>query len=221
MIDRTDRERLLLQGLAHAVVEMDEERAVFLAHEALAQGMDPYVAITEGLAKGMDVVSQKYDAEEYFVPEILLCSDAMYAALAVLQPHLNPETAGQPAKIVIGVVEGDTHDIGKNIVKVMLGAAGFEMLDLGRDVPLERFVDEAARVEADMIALSTLMSTTRHGMRRVVELLRERGLRDRVKVMIGGPPVSTAFCQEIGADAYGGSAADAVRIARVLVGGAR
>lgn len=215
----SDRRLEILSGLAAAVVEMDEDRAVALAEEALAAGLDPYEAITEGLAKGMDVVSVKYDEEEYFVPEILLCSDAMYAGIAVLKPHLRADQVGTMGRVVIGVIEGDTHDIGKNIVRIMLEAAGFEMHDLGRNVPIARFVEKAREVDADLVALSTLMSTTRDGMRRVVEELRAAGLREGVKVMIGGPPVSWKFCREIGADAYGGNAAEAVRIARELMGG--
>jgi len=215
-----DRHSEVLQGLADAVVQMDEVRAVELAHEALAAGLDAYAAITEGLSRGMDVVSQKYDNEEYFIPEILCCSDAMYAAIEVLKPHLKPEaTAAVPAKVVIGVIEGDTHDIGKNIVRIMLDTAGFEVRDLGRDVSATRFVEEAQSFGADLIAISTLMSTTREGMRRVVQRLDEAGVRDRFKVMIGGPPTSGAFCREIGADAWGASASDGVRLARSLTGG--
>jgi len=213
-----DRRAEILAGLALAVVEMEEQRAVELAHEALAEGMDAYEAISEGLARGMEVVSQKYDDEEYFVPEILLCSDAMYAAIEVLKPHLKPESVGTPAKIVIGVIEGDTHDIGKNIVRIMLDTAGFEVHDLGRDVPVERFVEEAVRLEADIIAVSTLMSTTREGMRRLVERLVAEGVRERFKVLIGGPPLSWTYCREIGADAYGSSAPEGVRLARELAG---
>jgi dimethylamine corrinoid protein len=214
----SDRRAELLEGLAEAVVQMDEVRSVELAHEALAEGLDAYGAISEGLAAGMQIVSEKYDNEEYFVPEILLCSDAMYAAIEVLKPHIKPETVGTPARVVIGVIEGDTHDIGKNIVRIMLDTAGFEVHDLGRDVPVARFVEEALAVDAHIIALSTLMSTTREGMRRVVQALEAAGIRDKVKVLIGGPPVSWAYCREIGADAYGGSASDGVRQARALVG---
>lgn len=213
-----NRERILT-GLSDAVVNMDEDRAVALAHEALALGLDPYEAIMSGLSAGMDLVSQKYDNEEYFVPEILLCSDAMYAAIAVLKPHVKVEELGVTGRVVIGVIEGDTHDIGKNIVRIMLEAAGFEVHDLGRNVPVERFVSVAQEVSADVVALSTLMSTTRDGMRRVVEGLRAAGLGDKVKVIIGGPPVSWPYCREIGATAYGSSAVEGVRLVRALVAG--
>jgi len=197
---------------------MDEDGARELAEEALAAGMDAYEAIMGGLAKGMEVVSDKYDRQEYFVPEILICADAMYAALEVLRPHLEPEAVAGKAKVVIGVIEGDAHDIGKNVVKMMMEGAGFEIYDLGRDVPVAQFVDEAERTQAEIIAISTLMSTTMDGMRRVVDLLNERGVRDRYKVLIGGCPVSAAFAQDIGADAYAPDASQGVRTAKRLIG---
>jgi len=207
----------VFKSLADAVIQMDEEGAVRFAKEALATGIDAYEAIAKGLSRGMTVVSDLYDREQYFVPEILLCSDAMYAGISVLKPHIKAESVGERQTIVIGVIEGDIHDIGKNIVKIMLEAAGFVVYDLGRSVPVARFVDEAERVGAKVIAMSTLMSTTMAGMKRVMDLLRERGLRDRFKVMVGGCPCSPAFAEEIGADAFGANATEAVRIARRLV----
>jgi corrinoid protein of di/trimethylamine methyltransferase len=196
---------------------MDEEGAVRAAKEALELKIDAYEAIMEGLAKGMEVVSDKYEREEYFVPEILICSDAMYAAMDVLKPYIKPESVGTPAKVVIGVVEGDIHDIGKNLVRIMLEGAGFEVFDLGRDMPLKNFVSKAEEVDADIIAMSTLMSTTMRGMRGVIEILEKEGLRDKYKVMIGGAPISQSFADQIGADAYGKDASEAVRIAKRFV----
>jgi len=207
----------VLKSLADAVIQMDEEGAVRFAEETLATGMDAYEAIAEGLSRGMAVVSDLYEREQYFVPEILLCSDAMYAGISVLKPHIRAESVGERQGIVIGVIEGDIHDIGKNIVRIMLEAAGFVLYDLGRSVPVARFVEEAERVGAKVIAMSTLMSTTMVGMQRVMDLLRQRGLRDRYKVMVGGCPCSPAFAKEIGADAFGANATEAVRIARRLV----
>jgi corrinoid protein of di/trimethylamine methyltransferase len=207
----------VLKSLADAVIQMDEEGAVRFAEEALATGIDAYEAVAEGLSRGMAVVSDLYDREQYFVPEILLCSDAMYAGISVLKPHIRAESVGERQGIVIGVIEGDIHDIGKNIVKIMLEAAGFVVNDLGRSVPVTRFVEEAERVGAKVIAMSTLMSTTMVGMQRVMDLLHQRGVRDCYKVMIGGCPCSPAFAEEIGADAFGASATEAVRIARRLV----
>jgi methanogenic corrinoid protein MtbC1 len=169
----------------------------------------------------MAVVSRKYDEEEYFVPEILLCADAMYAALEVLRPHVKAESLPHQGKVVIGVIEGDIHDIGKNIVRMMLEGAGLEVHDLGRDVPVARFADEAERLDADIIAMSTLMSTTMEGMRRVVQELERRGTRDRFQILIGGSPLSTTFAESIGAEAYGRDAAEAVRLARQMLAGVK
>ena len=166
---------------------------------------------------GMNKASDLYDAEEYFVTDVLLCSDAMYAGLEVLRPHL-PETAeGGKVKAVIGVVEGDTHDIGKNLVKIMMDTAGFEMYDLGRDVPLDDFVEKAAEVNASLVCMSTLMTTTMNGMRTVIEKLKEKGIREQVKVMIGGSPISQKFADEIGADGYSVNAVEAVKLAKRLL----
>ena len=208
----------ILKGLAEAVIEMDEDRARQLSEEAIAVGMDAYEAIMGGLAKGMAVVSEKYDRQEYFVPEILICADAMYAGLEILRPHLRPEALKGSAKVVIGVIEGDIHDIGKNVVRMMMEGSGFEVHDLGRDVPVAKFVDEAERTGADIIAISTLMSTTMQGMERVVQLLKQRGVRERFKVLIGGCPVSASYAQRIGADAYAPDASEGIRTVKRLLG---
>ena len=203
----------ILAGLAAAVDAMDEEGAVRWAKEAIAEGLDAYEAITQGLAKGMQVVSDKYDTGVYFVPEILLCADAMYAAIDVLRPHLRVQGRGSRVPVIIGVIEGDIHDIGKNIVRLMLDAAGFPVHDLGNDVAVSAFVDKAREVGEGIVAVSTLMSTTMPGMGRLVEALKGAGLRDAFKVMIGGGPLSAAFAEKIGADAYGANAMEAVRLA--------
>jgi len=204
----------IIKDLARTVIEMDEEGAVEAARQALELKIDPYEAIMDGLAKGMEVVSDKFDREEYFVPEILICSDAMYAAMDILKPHIKPGSVSTPAKVVIGVIEGDIHDIGKNLVRIMLEGAGFEVFDLGRDVPIKDFVSKAEEVDADIIAMSTLMSTTMGGMRGVIEILEAEGLREKYKVMIGGGPISQSFADQIGADSYGDDASKAVRIAK-------
>ncbi len=203
----------ILAGLAAAVDAMDEPGAVRWAKEAIAAGLDAYEAITQGLAKGMQVVSDKYDTGVYFVPEILLCADAMYAAIDVLRPHLRVQGRGSRVPVIIGVIEGDIHDIGKNIVRLMLDAAGFPVHDLGNDVAVSAFVDKAREVGEGIVAVSTLMSTTMPGMGRLVEALKRAGLRDAFKVMIGGGPLSAAFAEKIGADAYGTNAMEAVRLA--------
>ncbi len=210
----------ILADLAKGVLEMDDELAVGAAHEAVETGLDAYEAITRGLVVGMSEAGRLYDEEEYFVPELLICSDAMYAALDVLKPHL--KAADQAAKIgcVIGVVQGDTHDIGKNLVKIMLDVSGFEIHDLGRDVPLADFIETAKATDSQLICLSTLMTTTMDGMASVIQMLEEEGIRDRFKVMIGGGPISRSFAEKIGADGYADNAAGAVRVAADLFAGA-
>jgi corrinoid protein of di/trimethylamine methyltransferase len=204
----------ILKDLADGVLNLDEDLAVAAAHEAVAAGLDAYDAITNGLVAGMNEAGRLYDEEEYFVPELLICSDAMYAGLEVLQPRLRKEDAHAKRKCVIGVVEGDTHDIGKNLVRIMLDVGGFEVYDLGRNVPLASFVEKAKEVDADLICLSTLMTTTMDGMATVIEMLKEEGIRERFKVLIGGGPISQAFADRIGADGYADNAASAVRVAK-------
>jgi corrinoid protein of di/trimethylamine methyltransferase len=210
----------IFQSLADAVVAMDEERTVQLAKNALDQGVDAYLAIDRGLAAGMERAGELFEEEEYFIPELLLCADAMYAGLEVLKPHLRHDEATERHRVVIGVIEGDTHDIGKNLVKILLEAAGFAVTDLGRDIPPARFVDTARELDANLIALSTLMTTTMDGMGEVVRLLHAAGERERVKVMVGGGPISQGFADRIGADGYAANAAEAVKLARRLVGSA-
>jgi corrinoid protein of di/trimethylamine methyltransferase len=206
----------ILEELANAVVKMDEGGAVAAARKALASGMDPYVAINDGLSAGMREVGRLYDTGEYFVPEILLCSDAMNAAIAVLQPHIRRAPGREPVTVILGVIEGDIHDIGKNIVKIMLDASGFHVVDLGRDVSAERFVQAAREARRGLVGLSTLMSTTMENMGKVVRGLPDAGLRKHFRVMLGGAPCSEAFAREIGADGFGRNAREAVELAERL-----
>ncbi|MBI2897581.1 MAG: corrinoid protein [Deltaproteobacteria bacterium] len=206
----------ILTELADAVVAMDATRASRAAGRALESGIAPVVAILDGLSKGMERVSELYEAEEYFIPEILLSADAMNAGVDVLRPHLPKESTRDKRKVVIGVVKGDTHDIGKNLVRIMLENGGFEVHDLGRDVAHSRFVEVARQVGADLVCLSTLMTTTMDGMRVVIDELRRAGVAARV--MVGGGPISPGFASRIGADGYGRNATEAVRVARSLLG---
>lgn len=208
----------LLAKLSECVVEMEEDEVAEVAQEYIAAGYPAFDGIMDGLVDGMNKASDLYDAEEYFVTDVLLCSDAMYAGLDVLKPHLPAEEDGtEKPRAVIGVVEGDTHDIGKNLVKIMLDTAGFEMYDLGRDVPLDAFVEKAKEVDAQFVCMSTLMTTTMDGMRVVIEKLKEAGIRDKVKVMVGGSPISQKFADEIGADGYSVNAVEAVKLAKSLM----
>ena len=209
----------LLEKLSECVVEMEDEEVVDVATEYVESGYPALDGIMEGLVDGMNKASDLYDEEEYFVTDLLLCSDAMYSGIDILKPHLPvEENKGEKLKIVIGVVEGDTHDIGKNLVKIMLDTAGFEMYDLGRDVPLDNFVDKAIEAGASLICMSTLMTTTMDGMRIVIEKLKEKGIRDNVKVMVGGSPISQKYANEIGADGYSANAVGAVKLAKRLAG---
>ncbi len=209
----------LLEKLSECVVEMEDEEVVDVANEYVESGYPALDGIMEGLVDGMNKASDLYDEEEYFVTDLLLCSDAMYSGIDILKPHLPvEENKGEKLKIVIGVVEGDTHDIGKNLVKIMLDTAGFEMYDLGRDVPLDNFVNKAIEVGASLICMSTLMTTTMDGMRIVIEKLKEKGIRDNVKVMVGGSPISQKYANEIGADGYSANAVGAVKLAKRLAG---
>jgi corrinoid protein of di/trimethylamine methyltransferase len=207
----------ILQKLAEAVINGDVDLAREMAKRALEVGIEPWVAITQGLAAGMKVVGDKYEAKEYFLPEVLMAADAMYAGLDVLLPHLKAEEVGVRGKIVLGVVEGDIHDIGKNIVKAMLTAAGFEVIDAGRDVPIEKFVELVEKEGAHVLGMSTMMTPTLIQMKRAEEMLRQKGLKERVKTIIGGGTVSEEYREKIGADAYGKDAVEAVDKVKALI----
>ncbi|MDR1052199.1 MAG: corrinoid protein [Deltaproteobacteria bacterium] len=207
------REDLWL-SLADAVVNMDEDESARLSRESLRRRYDAYETIDRGLAKGMERAGRLFEEEEYFVPELLLCSDALNAGVEVLKPSLAGAADGEArCRIVIGVISGDTHDIGKNLVKLMLASGSFEIFDLGRDVEPELFVDKALEVGAGIIMVSSLMTTTMEGMREVVRIRDKRGLKDVVRVAVGGGPVSQAFADRIGADAYSPNANHALRLA--------
>jgi corrinoid protein of di/trimethylamine methyltransferase len=213
----TDQEKFFEQ-LAVAVFELDEDLAKKLSQEVLDRGYDAWDAIERGLLEGVNRAGKLFDEEEYFVPELLIAADAMYAGLEILRPHIKDQAAGPSRKVVIGVVQGDTHDIGKNLVRIMLEVSGFEVHDLGRDVPPRRFVDHAVEVKADLIALSTLMTTTMERMAEVINILEEEKVRSRFKVIVGGSPLSQQFSDRIGADGYAAKAAQAVLLAKRLTG---
>ena len=197
---------------------MEEDDVEEAAKEYLEEGYPAFDGIMEGLVDGMNRASELYEAEEYFVTDVLLCSDAMYVGLDILRPHLPEVSNDAKVKGVIGVVEGDTHDIGKNLVKIMMETAGFEMYDLGRDVPLDQFIEKAKEVDADLICMSTLMTTTMGGMQTVIEKLKDQGIRDKFKVMVGGSPISKKFADDIGAEGYSVNAVEAVKVAKELTG---
>ncbi len=206
-----------MEKLTKAVVDGDREACQRLANEALKAGIDPYTAIMEGCSKGMEVLSKKYDEGEVFVPDILTSAEAMNDAIAILKPHMKAEKAAHKGKIVLGVCEGDVHDIGKNIVKILLDAAGYEIIDLGASVPTKKFVDTVREEKPDILGISALMTFTMMGMSEIIESLKECQLRDAVKVIVGGGPISSMFAEKIGADGYGATGPDAVKlVAKIL-----
>ncbi|MDY6791830.1 MAG: corrinoid protein [Thermodesulfobacteriota bacterium] len=207
----------ILKKIHDAVVEFEEETSVQLCNEALDEGIDPYDAIMDGLAAGMETVGGLYEQKEYFVPELLLCSDAMYAGLDVLRPHVKVDKSVKAVgKIIMGVIEGDIHDIGKTLVKTMFEAAGWEIYDLGKDVKLEKFVEELERTQADVVALSALMTTSMLAMPKVIDMLKAR--KPEVIIMVGGAPLSAEIAKQYGADGYAKDAIAAVEEAdRLLI----
>ena len=200
----------LLAGLEHAVVNGKKADAAKIANEVISSGVKPLDAIDAGLIKGMMVVGEKYAAHTIFLPQVLLAADAMYGALDILLPHIPKEAAAKRIEMVIGVVEGDVHDIGKNIVKTMFTAAGFNVHDVGRDVPADNFVSAARSNGAQVLAMSTLMTPTMDSMKAAVDAMVEEGLRSKLKIIIGGAPTSQEFADEIGADMHAVNAQDAV-----------
>lgn len=203
--------------ISTAVVEMEEGKVIELSKKSLELNIPAYDTITGALIPGMDEVSRLYEEEEYFLPEVLMCSDAFNAGLDIVKPFMDKNSMEKPTKVVIGVIEGDTHDIGKNLVRIMMEASGFEVFDLGRDVKLNKFIDTAEEVDADIICMSTLMTTTMDGMKTVIDTLNEKNIRNKYKVMIGGGPISQHFADLIGADLYTKDANEAVKKAREIV----
>jgi len=199
----------IIEELKQGVIEFNEDLVKSAAQRALDDGVDPYDAIMNGLATGMTRVGELFAANEYFVPEVLMCADALYGGLDILRPHIKPgSTSGVKGEVVLGVVEGDIHDIGKNLVKLMFEIAGFSVHDLGRDVPLEKFVEESIRTDSDMVCLSAMMTTTMISIPKIIELLHSKN--PNIKVMVGGAPVSDDLAKKWGADGYAPDASNAL-----------
>lgn len=211
------KEEKLFEEISEAVIEMEDDLVAELCNRSLELSIPADKTIAKGLVVGMDKVGQLYEENEYFLPEVLTCSDTLNIGLDILKPHIKVDVTDNPIKVVIGVVEGDTHDIGKNLVKIMTESAGIEVYDLGRDVPLKNFITVAEEVGANFICMSTLMTTTMMGMKSVIDMLKENNIRDKYKVMIGGGPISQRFADEIGADAYTVDANEAVKRMKLMV----
>ncbi len=210
-----------LQRMEKAIIEGDRDQAQALAKEAVEKKMDLIEVIEKGYVPGIQIVGEMWEKGEYFLPELITSAECMKAAMGVLQPELEKAqiSTKSKAKVVIGTVEGDIHDIGKNLVSSMLSANGFEVFDLGADVKLEKFVEMAVEKDADFICLSALLTTTMLGQKRVVEILKEKNLEGRIKVMVGGAPVNQKWADDIGADGYAENAMAAVKIAQRLIRG--
>ena len=208
----------LLTEMARCVRDMEDEEVTEVTKGYADAGYDPQEGIMNGLVVGMNEAGKLYEEEEYYIPELLICSDAMYNGLDVLRPLLPQDAGGNGTKVVIAVIQGDTHDIGKNLVKIMLEAAGYQVVDLGRDVPIARLVDAVREEKPQILALSTLMSTSMAHMGTLIEELKKAGLRDSVKVIVGGAPLSRGFAEKIGADGYSENATEAVKLVDRLTG---
>jgi len=209
-----------LTKLHDAILNGDAKTSVAVTKEALAENVDPMDLVTKYMVPAMDEVGRRFECEEYFVPELLLAARAMKGSLALIRPLLAARGDKPVATVVIGTVKGDMHDIGKNLVSAMLEGAGFEIIDLGSDVSPEKFVEAVKTSGANLIALSALLTVTMPSMKTTIEALKSAGLRDQVKVLVGGAPVTNQYAQEIGADGYGESASSAVHLARKLAGAA-
>jgi 5-methyltetrahydrofolate--homocysteine methyltransferase len=209
-----------LERIADEVRAGEPDTVRALAGRALAAGIAPADVLRGGLIAGMTVVGDAFRNHEVFLPDVLLAARAMQAGLDVLRPHLAAGGVPTAGRVVLGTVRGDLHDIGKNLVGILLGGAGFDVIDLGVDVSAERFVDAAVEREADVIGVSALLTTTMTGMKEVVALVHARGLAGQVKVIVGGAPVTEAFAREIGADGYAYDAASAALRVKQLVGAA-
>jgi trimethylamine corrinoid protein len=208
----------LINEAARSVVAGDEEAAVKVANAVIAGGINPVEIISEGFAQGMIKVGDLFANEEYALPEVLLCADAMQSALDLLTPHIpREEVEKRIGTVVIGTVQGDIHDIGKRIVATMLEVYGFEVHDLGRDVPIENFIEKVKEVNADIVAASALMTTTMVAQKLLHESLQEAGIREKVKLMVGGAAVTQEWADKIGADGYAEEVTMAVKKAKQLL----
>jgi 5-methyltetrahydrofolate--homocysteine methyltransferase len=204
------------QNMIEALIEGDEKKLTNLAQSALNEGVSAKEILEKGLTAGMDIVGEKMEAEDMFIPEVLRSAKTMSAVIDTLKPLLAEGDIGAVAKVIIGTVKGDLHDIGKNLVAMMLESAGFDVYNLGADVPPDKFVEEIKDKDADILCLTALLTTTMQMMKTTISALAESGLRDKVKVMVGGAPVTQDFADQIGADGYAHDAGSATKLAKAL-----
>jgi 5-methyltetrahydrofolate--homocysteine methyltransferase len=207
----------VLEELKASVIGMELERAAELTKKALDGGLDPERILKEALIPAMDAVGEEYEQGKRYIPEMLVSAEAMKSAMEILRPLLTKSRVEPMGRVVIGTVEGDLHDIGKNLVAMMLEGGGFEVHDLGTEVTADRFVEAVREYNADLVGMSALLTTTMVYMPKVIEALKEASLRDKVKVMVGGAPLTQEYADEIGADGYAPDAASAVKLAKRLL----
>ena len=206
-----------LTGLFEAILTGDAKSAVAVTKQALDEGIEPLKLVTEAMMPAMDEAGRRFEAEEYFVPELLLAARAMKAAMALIRPLLVASGAKSAGRVAVGTVKGDLHDIGKNLVASMLEGGGFEVLDLGADVAPEKFIEAVKEKGAQVVCLSALLTVTMPAMKTTIEALKQAGVRESVKVLVGGAPVTAQYASEIGADGYGENANSAVALTRKLL----
>jgi 5-methyltetrahydrofolate--homocysteine methyltransferase len=207
----------ILKEIIISLGQGDDEKVSALTRKGIEEGIPPKEILNKGLIGGMDIVGEKYKSHEIFLPQVLLAAKAMYAGMDLLKPLFIKEEMPNLGKVVVGSVQGDLHDIGKNLVGIMLKGAGFEVVDLGNNVPPEKFVETAKKEKATIIGMSALLTTTMPVMKITVDLLKEEGLGDKIKTIIGGAPVTEEFARRIGADAYGYDSTKAVECVKELV----
>jgi 5-methyltetrahydrofolate--homocysteine methyltransferase len=208
----------IIQKLYNAVLEGEAEIAQKTVQVALDAGLEPGQILADGMIAPMKEVGQRFENGDYFVPEMLIAAPAMQAGMALLKPYLISSNVKSAGKVSIGTVKGDLHDIGKNLVALMLEGAGFEVKDLGVDVPPEKFIEAIKTGNADIVALSALLTTTMPNMETTIKVIQQAGLRDMVKIIIGGAPVTQDYANQIGADGYSADASRAVSLAQSLMG---
>jgi len=206
------------EGMGQAILDGDADRVAEMVEAALKEGVSPTEVLNEGLMKGMNVVGDLFKRDELFVPEVIFSAKAMKRGTEILQPLMVGEQRQATRIAVLGTVKGDIHDIGKNLVKTMMEGAGFEVIDLGIDIPAETFVQKASEVKPQIVAMSALLTTTMVYMKVVIDALQEAGIRDQVKIMVGGAPITRAFAAEIGADGTAPDAVTAADLAKNLLG---
>ncbi len=211
------KEEKILKRLQDCIVNLDIDGIGKAAQDALDAGIPPVKAVTEGMAKGMDIVGQKYEAKEYFLAELIMAGEVMKEGMKVLEPHLKAGEVRTLGKVAVGTVRGDLHDIGINIVATLLGAAGFDIIHLGVDVTPEQFVEAVRTQKAKIIGMSALLTVTMPEMENVIKELKKAGLRDKVKVIVGGAPLTEDYAKKIGADAYAPNAVAGVNICKKWV----